>query len=59
MEFLSQHQIPYVEKNIRTDRRALQELIDLGSQGTPTIVVDGEVLIGFDPERLLRLLGQA
>lgn len=29
----------------------------LGSRGTPTVVVGDEVVVGFDPERLRRLLG--
>jgi len=28
------------------------------SRSTPTIVVDGDVMIGFDPERLEKMLAQ-
>ena len=28
------------------------------SRSTPTIVVDGQVLIGFDPERLDKMLAE-
>jgi glutaredoxin len=53
MEFLSQRKIPYTAKDIREDPEALEELRALGSRSTPTIVVDGEVLVGFEPEKLL------
>lgn len=56
MEFLSRNKVPYVEKNIRTDEEALNELLALGSNGTPTFVIDGKVVIGFDPDKLLPLL---
>lgn len=56
-EFLSDNNVQFIEKNIRADATALQELIDLGSQSTPTTVIDGEtVIIGFDPQRLRETL---
>lgn len=56
MEFLSQHGIDFVEKDVRADPAAVQELIRLGSRSTPTIVVDGKVLIGFEPDKLLKAI---
>lgn len=53
MEFLSRQGIPFVAKDIQEDPEALDELLNLGSRSTPTIVVDGEVLVGFDGPRLL------
>lgn len=38
-------------------REAYEELVRLGSRSTPTIVVDGEPVIGFDRARLQQLLG--
>lgn len=57
MEFLSRHNIAFVDKDIRKDPQALQELIDLGSNATPTTVIDGEVIVGFDRRRISELLG--
>jgi glutaredoxin len=57
MEFLSQRDIHYIEKNIRTDLDAMQEMVDINSQSTPTTVIDGEVIIGFDKERISEKLG--
>ena len=57
MEFLSQKGIPFTAKDVSTDQDARQELIALGSRATPTITVDGQILIGFDPKKLAALLG--
>lgn len=55
--FLSARGVPFVEYDVTQDTKALDRLLDeLGSRQTPTIVVDGEVLIGFDPERLTELI---
>ena len=56
MEFLSQQGVEFVEKNIQEDEQAMQELVRLGSQSTPTIVVGEEVMVGFDGDRLLKML---
>ena len=56
MEFLSQQGVEFTEKNIQTDQDALEELVNLGSRSTPTIVVGEEVMVGFDGEKLLKML---
>lgn len=56
-EFLSRKGVPYLEFNIRKDSGALQELLALRSNATPTVVIGEEVIIGFDPQRLEALLG--
>ena len=55
MEFLSQQKIPFVSKDVTEDEKAAEELMALGSMSTPTIVVDGQMLVGFNPQRLLQL----
>jgi len=55
-EFLSRKGVPYLEYNIRTDSHALQELLALRSNATPTVVIDDQVIIGFDAQRLEALL---
>lgn len=55
MEFLSQQKIPFVEKDVTVDEKAAEELMALGSMSTPTIVIDGQMLVGFNPQRLLQL----
>ena len=55
-EFLSQNKIEYSERNIVADETALAELEKLGYMTTPVIVIDGEVVVGFDRARLENLL---
>ena len=38
------------------DEEARDELLNLGARSKPTLVVDGEVLIGFDKARIDALL---
>ena len=55
-EFLSQRGIEFIERNVAEDESALAELEQLGVFTTPVTVIDGEVVIGFDRERLNALL---
>jgi glutaredoxin len=42
---------------VSADQQAVFELVrKYNSRSTPTIVVDGEVMVGFDPERLEKML---
>ena len=56
-EFLSQKKIPYVDRDISIDEKALDELSALGFMTTPVIKIDDEVVVGFDRKRLEALLG--
>ena len=55
-EFLSQRGVPFVERDVAQDETALIELEQLGVFTTPVTVIDDEVVIGFDRERLNALL---
>jgi len=46
-----------VEKNVRADKAALKELLDLGYQSTPVTLIDGEAIVGFDQIKIAELLG--
>ena len=35
----------------------MQELVDMNSKATPTTVIDGEVIIGFDRQKISEKLG--
>lgn len=56
MEFLSRNGIPFVHKDVSEDYQAQQELVELGSMSTPTIKVGDQVMIGFRPAELLKLV---
>ena len=48
-----------MDKNIREDKGAFEELQKMGYRATPVTVIDGEVVVGFDRGKLERLLGLA
>jgi glutaredoxin 3 len=55
-EFLSQNNIAFTDRNIAADEAALKELEKLGYMTTPVILIDGEVVVGFDISKLRNLL---
>lgn len=49
--------MPFKENDVSRDRAAAEEMMRLtGQMGVPVIVVDGQVIIGFDRARLQQLL---
>ena len=48
--------MPFVERDIAEDETALAELEQLGVMTTPVTLIDDEVVVGFDRERLNALL---
>lgn len=57
-EFFKEKGIAYTEHNVATDLAKRKEMVDMTQQmGVPVIVVDGEVMVGYDQERLSQLLG--
>lgn len=48
---------PYTERDIDIDQEARGEMIRLGGAATPVVVIDGEVIIGYDDHAMDELLG--
>ncbi|OIO42176.1 NrdH-redoxin, partial [Candidatus Pacearchaeota archaeon CG1_02_39_14] len=56
-EFMKEHKVKFTDKNVGEDQKAAQEMIKKsGQQGVPVIDVDGEIIVGFDEDRLKSLL---
>jgi glutaredoxin len=55
-EFLSQKHVQFDERDVSADEKALAELEKLGVFATPVTVIDGDVVVGFDRNRLEQLL---
>jgi alkyl hydroperoxide reductase subunit F len=56
--FLDKHGVPYESIDVGSDRKAAEKMIELsGQRGVPVIIVDGEVIVGFDSQRLNELFG--
>jgi glutaredoxin len=56
-EFLRKQKIEFADRDITSDESALAELEKLGVMTTPVTVVDGQIVIGYNVNRLKALLG--
>ena len=55
--FLSERRVKFTEHDVSRDPEAADEMVRLtGHMGVPVIMVDGQVVIGFDRARLEHLL---
>ncbi len=58
-EFLSQRGVPFVEKDVSRDPTAAQEMVRRsGQRGVPVIVVDDQVIVGFNRPLLEQALSR-
>jgi alkyl hydroperoxide reductase subunit F len=58
--FLERHGVPYDSIDVGSDQAAAKKMIELsGQRGVPVIVIDDEVIVGFDSQRLNELFGDA
>ena len=56
-EFLSQKGTSFEERDVSLDQSAAQELVrNTGQMGVPVIVIDGEIVVGFNQAKLEQLL---
>lgn len=56
--FFKANNLEYTEHNVASDLAKRKEMIDkTGQMGVPVIEVNGEVIIGFDEEKLREKLG--
>ncbi len=57
-KFLEEKGIQYEEVNVAQDQEALEEMVEkTGQRGVPVVEINGEIIIGFDRERIIQLLG--
>lgn len=55
--FFKEHNVQYEEKDVTTDDKAREEMVQKSQQmGVPVIDIDGQILVGFDKEGLTKLL---
>lgn len=56
-EFLKENKIKFKDINVASDKKAAKEMIEKSGQtGVPVIDIDGKIVIGFDEEKLRKLL---
>ena len=58
--YLQQKGIAFENYDVSSDEAKLQEMVNTsGQMGVPVIVIDGNVMVGFDREKLEQLLPNA
>lgn len=56
-EFLKEHNIEFEDIDVSQDFQAQEEMIKKSEQmGVPVVEINGQIVIGFDKERILQLL---
>lgn len=57
-QYFDENNIEYENIDIASDPQAGQEMVKVsGQMGVPVIVIDGEVIVGFDKGKIDSLLG--
>lgn len=57
-EFFKEHNVAYGEKDVSSDEKARDSMVQKSGQlGVPVIDIDGKIIIGFDKEKISELLG--
>jgi len=56
-EYLKEKGFDFIEIDVSSDETAAMEMIEKsGQMGVPVIEIDGEIIIGFDRERIDQIL---
>ena len=57
-EFFKENNVKYMEIDVSSDQKAAKEMIEKsGQMGVPVIEVDNNIIIGYNKEKLKKLLG--
>lgn len=57
-DFFKQNDVVFEEYDVYNDEKARKEMSEKsGQMGVPVLDIDGEIVIGFDKERIKKLLG--
>ena len=57
-EFLTEKNVPFTNFDVSTDEAKRNEMIEMtGQMGVPVIVIDGDIMVGFDKNKLAAKVG--
>jgi glutaredoxin 3 len=57
-DFLTENNVPFTDYDVASDLEKRQEMVEKsGQMGVPVIFVGEEMLIGFDKDKLSKLVG--
>ncbi|MBW3016978.1 glutathione S-transferase N-terminal domain-containing protein [Candidatus Woesearchaeota archaeon] len=56
-QFLKENKIEFEDVDVSKDRAAAEEMVEKsGQMGVPVLDIDGEIVVGFDKQRIKKLL---
>ena len=56
-QFLKEHNVEFEEVDVSKDKAAQEEMIKKsGQMGVPVVEIDGEIIVGFDKNKISELL---
>jgi glutaredoxin len=59
-DWLTAKNIPYTDYNVAVDMEKRKEMVDItGQLGVPVIKIENDVMVGFNPDQMAKLLGVA
>ncbi len=57
-QFLNENSVSYESFDVSSDQQAAEEMISKsGQMGVPVIDIEGEIIVGFDKDRIKQALG--
>lgn len=57
-QFLNENNIPFENFDVSGDQQKAEEIIQKsGQMGVPVLDIEGEIIVGFDKERIKQALG--
>jgi glutaredoxin-like YruB-family protein len=57
-DFFAEKNVPFTNFDVSVDAQKREEMIQLtGQLGVPVIVIDGDIMVGFDRDKLAAKLG--
>lgn len=57
-DWLTAKNIPYADYNVATDLEKRKEMVEItGQLGVPVIKIGTDVMIGFNPDQMAKILG--
>lgn len=57
-KFLKENNIDFEDIDVSTDQKKAEEMVrKTGQMAVPVIDIDGEIIVGFDKERIRKALG--
>ena len=56
-QFLKEHNIKFEDIDVTEDQKVQEEMIGKsGQMGVPVVEIDGQIIVGFDKEKICKLL---